>query len=97
MAPPLYCRDCAAAYPWTERALRNVEEVLRESGEFSEEETADLVEDVRTLAIESEDSGDATLAASRFKRAASRLGSDAYGLLVRVAGEILSQTAKNQL
>lgn len=95
--PYPFCHGCGEALPWTEIALREVEEVARDEGGLSDEETEAYVDAWRTLYRAPDESGHAEAAASRIKRLGAKLGGDAYGITVRVAGDLLSAWSRGQL
>ncbi len=89
--PDAYCRICGKPYPWTERQLQAVADLVEEEEKLSTEEKVVLTDALRDLMV---DTPKTTLAATRFKRIVPRVGGAFKEAMYKFLVDFSSETAK---
>jgi hypothetical protein len=89
--PPSFCREYGEPYPWTERALAEATELVEEQQLLSDQEKQELKNTLPDLV---KDTPRTQVAAMKFKRLATKAGTEALGMLRDVLVDIASETAK---
>jgi hypothetical protein len=90
-SPQAYCQSCGRAFPWTEKQLLSAEELVSEDELLGADEKKQLAATFRDMTSENPRT---TLAATRFKRLASKAGKGLAEALQKTLVDVLSETAK---
>ncbi len=88
---PSFCPDCGKPYPWTEAMVKTAKELAGELNKLSLKEREMLKKSIDDII---QDTPQATVAATRFKKLASKAGKIAAGGLRDIIVDIASETAK---
>lgn len=92
--PPPYCHSCGQPYPWTERKLKAVEELVEELDGLSPDERQLLAKDIRDVTVE----GPRTMvAAAQLKRLLAKGRGYAAKAIVRELDEVAVEKARDIL
>jgi hypothetical protein len=89
--PPSYCINCGAAYPWTKTKLDAANELVLELESLTEDEKKTLKDSLDDLV---KDTPKTTLAATRFKKLAVKMGKESANSLRSILIDIISESAK---
>lgn len=90
---PLYCDNCGAPYPWTERRLDAARQLIDESAlEDGEKETLK-----GTFEALTRDSAETPLATVKYKRLASKLGSEGLTALKSILVSVATEAVRREL
>lgn len=89
--PPAYCRDCGAAFPWTDRKIAAAAELAGEIGGLSTQEVAEFEEGLQEI---SRESPRAQLGAARVQKALAKMSATTAQAVRDVIVDIVSETAK---
>ena len=92
--PPKFCGECGTPFPWTATALATAKEYTDELDQLSTEEKTALKSTFDDLTT---DTVRTPLAASRFKKAMSKIGPVAGGILQKIIETVVTEAAKKQL
>lgn len=90
---PDYCMECGSPMPWQAAKLENLAEVLSMSG-ISESDLAIVRSAIPDIAKETPKSESATM---KVKVILKKLGSDAYGVALKVVTDVASEYSKKML
>jgi hypothetical protein len=90
-SPDAFCWNCGKPYPWTERQIAATAELVKEEEMLSEEDKQLLTASLPDLVS---DSPRTTLAATRVKRIAGKVGGAFKAALYKFAVDCASETAK---
>jgi hypothetical protein len=93
-APPNYCVNCGAPFPWTEAGLAAATKLADELEELPIEERASLKSSLAEL---TKDSSGTKVAVVRIKKVIGRIGKAAGEALMTLATNIATEAAKKQL
>jgi hypothetical protein len=88
---PSYCRRCGKPFPWTESSLAATAELVMEEERLSEEDKQLLTASLTDLVSETPRT---TLAATRVKRIAGKVGGAFKAAMYKFAVDCASETAK---
>jgi len=88
---PSFCPDCGKPYPWTEAKLKAARELTDLLEGLSTEECEILKKGFDDIML---DTPQTTVAATRFKKIAAKVGKIAAKQLRKLAVDIASETAK---
>jgi hypothetical protein len=91
---PPFCRECGAAYPWTEASLSAARELIRELEKLNDNERGILSRSLDDLVRETPNTPVAIL---RFKQLVSKAGTEAAGALRSILVQIAVESAKQQI
>jgi hypothetical protein len=91
--PPAYCRACGKPFPWTERRLQAARELAEQADELDTERD-DLVRRLPDLVS---DTPMATVAATKWRTALTRVTEHTALAFKQVFIEVASETAKKML
>lgn len=89
-----FCIECGAPFPWTESKLQAARDLVQELDELKPEDKDILTKSLDELVS---DTPRTQLAATRFKRIASKAGIEGAGALKSILVDIISETAKNMI
>jgi hypothetical protein len=89
--PPAYCHNCGNAFPWTERKIQAAIELSVEEGNLNEEDSKVLEQSIKDIV---RDIPQTQVAASRFKKIMTKVGSSTAGAVKDILVDIVSETAK---
>ncbi|MGC2424493.1 MAG: DUF2321 domain-containing protein [Nitrospirota bacterium] len=89
--PPSYCHNCGAAFPWIESKIKAAIELSIEDGNLNEEESKNLEESINNIV---KDTPRTQVAASRFKKIMTKIGTSTAEGIKTIIVDIVSETAK---
>lgn len=92
--PPLFCHNCGKPYPWTERKLKKLSEIIDMDKKLNSSEKQILKETVIDLMRETPS---LEMSISLFKRHIKRIGSETWEIMKPLLIEILSEMVKQKL
>lgn len=92
--PPSYCHHCGSSYPWTEEKLKAAIELASLSDDITSDEKDELEKSINDLISEGPRT---TVAATKFKRILSKLGSELASGIKDILIDVASETAKRIL
>lgn len=88
---PSYCRKCGSSFAWTDAALAATAELVQEEEQLSEQDKLTLTSSLPELIC---DSPRTTLAATRVRRIAGKVGGAFKAAMYKFAVDCASETAK---
>ena len=91
---PAYCANCGTPYPWTEKGLEVARELVSELEDLTEDERALLAKDLDDIIA---DTPRTMVAATRWKKALSKISKEVAHAFREIFIDIASETAKKQL
>jgi hypothetical protein len=91
---PRFCHACGKAYPWTETSLEAAKRYALELQSLNQEERTQLAAALDDLV---RDSPKTPVAASRFKRLASKAGKETAEAFKAILVEVVSEAAKKSI
>lgn len=91
---PSFCHNCGRAYPWTASQIEAATELWVEESIANQEEATKFQESLEDLVKETPK---APLAASRFKKAMAKVGSETVAGIRSILTSIVSETVKHQI
>lgn len=89
--PDSYCWSCGKPYPWTEGRISAVAELVQEEEQLSEQDKLTLTTSLPELVS---DTPRTTLAATRVRRIAGKVGGTFKAAMYKFAVDCASETAK---
>ena len=92
--PPNFCHNCGKPYPWTESRLEAAAELAEEIEGLTDEERETVKKSLADLV---KDTPRTTVAATRFKRLASRAGKETANAFRQLLVDIVSETARKTI
>lgn len=91
---PAYCEKCGHAFPWTAAKLLAGNDFVDLMEKISPEDKARLKADLPSLTAEGPGTA---VAVARWKLALGKVGTDLYGIGMKVIGDLAAATVKGQL
>jgi hypothetical protein len=91
---PAYCHSCGKPYPWTAARIDAAKELSDELDGLTAEEKEQLKKSIDDIVV---DTPRTTVAATRFKRLASKAGKGAVDSFKSILISVLSEAAKKIL
>lgn len=91
---PAFCHNCGSPYPWTQRALEGIQEIIDEERKLSDSEKEKLKLSLNDIIAETPKTA---LAVTRFKKAAVTVGTVTKDALLQFATDFATETAKKML
>lgn len=88
---PKFCHNCGNAYPWTKSRIDAAKEFTDELDALSLEEKTELKDAIDKMVV---DSPSTEVAASKFKKLATKAGKTAGDALYKIVIDITSEVAK---
>jgi hypothetical protein len=91
---PAFCHGCGAPYPWTQMRLDAAKQLADEDAGFSPEETEQFIKSLKSIV---DQSPDAALATSRFKKLMTKAGGPVSKALRDILVDVLSEAVKKTI
>ena len=91
---PAFCEKCGHGFPWTLARLLAGSDFVDLMEKISPEDKARLKADLTSLAVQGPGTA---VAVARWKLALGKLGTDLYGIGMKVIGDLAAATVKGQL
>ncbi len=90
---PLFCHECGKPYPWTEKKIKAAQELAQEL-DISSEEKFILTETIPEIVS---DSPKTIVAATKFKKIISKVGTQFRSAFRDILVDLVSETAKKMI
>ena len=84
---PLYCHECGAAYPWTDKILQAAKEIVDEAPNLSNEEKDQMNQDITDVVNEAPRAPAAT---SRLRKLITKAGEPTKNALIELSTKVAS-------
>jgi len=92
--PPSFCHNCGFPFPWTEKIIETATELMKRSGNLTDEELKQFEEDLGEL---TKDTPQVRLSASRFKGFLEKVGPTIANGVREMIVDVISETAKRSI